>query len=884
MLASPSDILTSPRHPQRKLRPATKCASTLKKLVGQLERAEEQEVLRKPLKDLGLFLPGKDPDTAHIGLDELKRLIRHWKLHEKGGGGFWRDQDAESLAHILINHIRQQGLYRDQRPALTAPSVLPQTTTPSAGVSPLRRHQQQNVRRENRRTSYIDRILRPYNGDLFSTLWETTDGIALMSRYSQPERTAAEIGGQARRRARRKSRWQEAQMLGTTMEQEQKGVVARTSSVSFVDRGRQRTMDSYSRSRTLTGDSSGARSSMSQDDHCSTDDDSDVDAADEVKEAEILDMARKVVRQLYSYSCAKGSEVAMVGEGALDVVSAMAHLPCPQVVAHASAALSNIACNAEARAFMLTHETIRKCIAPLIDSEYSSRQSRLHAAQALYKLTLEDNSELNVQAEGMSALSSMCGIEDGDETRQVVASSLINILVGPLLVHQQKVRILELVSPILSMLCVAPSPDSNNALCVASAALEVSRIESVRKESIETGIVSVVAAQLRLKPASDIVALTALALRNLTATTECLPAILDAHALSVMPLLAVHENPSVRTCAADIGRNLTQSTALLPRLERAGMISILIRLTETPTARPAAVLALSSMTLGAEGLLRRLVREGGHRILIETAQGGTIAVEAAASGLCNLLSLPDNCDALLSSGLLRALTCSAGSTRIDAQRAAALMAHNLACLKDQSMDKMLQTDEIVLAVVHLAESKDDAEVRRQAIKSLSCLSTDPRVCFLLAKEQGLFTSLLYFKTEYAMHQTLAALLSNMSCSPTLHKHMHEGGCMSLLLEICRGAVAPPTSIATSNNHKKGGGGGGASAALGCAMTLSNFAQHSSDAVADDIITGIRELIRCTDTTDSHEVRLRCCQALMYLSANPNHVTKVTVHMHFGIFL
>ena len=62
---------------------STKTASKQQDNLNELRRQAELESLRPFVKDSCCFLPKADPDTHVIGMDELKKLARSWKLHGK---------------------------------------------------------------------------------------------------------------------------------------------------------------------------------------------------------------------------------------------------------------------------------------------------------------------------------------------------------------------------------------------------------------------------------------------------------------------------------------------------------------------------------------------------------------------------------------------------------------------------------------------------------------------------------------------------------------------------------------------------------------------------------------------------------------------------------
>ncbi|CAM9581978.1 unnamed protein product, partial [Discosporangium mesarthrocarpum] len=72
--------------------------------LDELRRRESYELLRRPLRQYGLFPSTKDPRSASITTEELKKLVRHWKLHEVRG--FWRAHHGlDDLAEVLLNYM-----------------------------------------------------------------------------------------------------------------------------------------------------------------------------------------------------------------------------------------------------------------------------------------------------------------------------------------------------------------------------------------------------------------------------------------------------------------------------------------------------------------------------------------------------------------------------------------------------------------------------------------------------------------------------------------------------------------------------------------------------------------------------------------------------------
>ena len=83
---------------------STKTAGNLQGNLSELRRRAELESLRPFVKETCCFQPNVNPDIATIGMDELKKLARSWKLHERRN--FWKNHpDVVSLVDVLLQFI-----------------------------------------------------------------------------------------------------------------------------------------------------------------------------------------------------------------------------------------------------------------------------------------------------------------------------------------------------------------------------------------------------------------------------------------------------------------------------------------------------------------------------------------------------------------------------------------------------------------------------------------------------------------------------------------------------------------------------------------------------------------------------------------------------------
>ena len=74
--------------------------------MAELKRRRDLETLRVFLKHDHCFAPSANPDTAQINMDDLKKLARAWKLHERRN--FWKlHAEKESMVAVLLQHAHE---------------------------------------------------------------------------------------------------------------------------------------------------------------------------------------------------------------------------------------------------------------------------------------------------------------------------------------------------------------------------------------------------------------------------------------------------------------------------------------------------------------------------------------------------------------------------------------------------------------------------------------------------------------------------------------------------------------------------------------------------------------------------------------------------------
>lgn len=191
-------------------------------LLEELERDKELEILREYLTKFNLFPRTRDPASAPIRFEELKELVKHWKLHRQRN--FWKSHTTkEDLVRTLYRHINTKIIPQETRDEVAPTSVqggAGATSPVSNGVSsppgivsidimtgsnsgPIAPPAKNSNSMDSPRSRSIlavnrlaqslykggpknDQVFDAYCGDLFSQRGDYEDGMIYLSRFSKP--------------------------------------------------------------------------------------------------------------------------------------------------------------------------------------------------------------------------------------------------------------------------------------------------------------------------------------------------------------------------------------------------------------------------------------------------------------------------------------------------------------------------------------------------------------------------------------------------------------------------------------------------------------------------------------------------------------------------
>lgn len=164
------------------------CAKHTNELLKELERDHEFELLREYLTQYNLFPRKRDPATAPIRYEELKELVKHWKLHSQRN--FWRHHTKkEDLVKTLHKHIYTKILPNQQRQRKLMENSNGESV---ASPSPPKGSQIRTPSKTRLKLLHLDReeedLDKPaptYTGDLFNQRGKYDSGLIYLSRMGR---------------------------------------------------------------------------------------------------------------------------------------------------------------------------------------------------------------------------------------------------------------------------------------------------------------------------------------------------------------------------------------------------------------------------------------------------------------------------------------------------------------------------------------------------------------------------------------------------------------------------------------------------------------------------------------------------------------------------
>eukprot|EP00639_Heterosigma_akashiwo_P017545 CAMPEP_0206386794 /NCGR_PEP_ID=MMETSP0294-20121207/16172_1 /ASSEMBLY_ACC=CAM_ASM_000327 /TAXON_ID=39354 /ORGANISM="Heterosigma akashiwo, Strain CCMP2393" /LENGTH=1129 /DNA_ID=CAMNT_0053837943 /DNA_START=67 /DNA_END=3453 /DNA_ORIENTATION=+ len=723
--------------------------------LEELKRKENLELLREPLIEYNLFPYDKDPHTATITVEELKKLVRHWKLHE--ARGFWKTHsEKEDLMRALLDYMHHHNLYNNRTPAAPAPQ--PKRPEKSKGrPRPAVNHK---------------RVLKPYQGDLFGR-FDNSDGLLYLSRMNPNQKLP-----DRKNREEKTKEVKALNTLGTMFAPPPDHDSGASTPLGLEGEDRAEAL------RQISG------SSLSG-----------------VEEQAEADTKVSVAERLYQFTISKGSELAMVNEGVLHALAqVLSGSEDFRIDFYVAAALLNLSVAPEAREAMVDRAALHDCLALVLSSPAAEATTAQFAAKALYNLSCRPGLEDRLMAVAQVMLTSLVGM-DNEEVRYYACAAAVNLF--PCLERHR------LVDPMIPALTTLAAGEGGPAVLrlVGEVIYRMAYYEYLRTTMVDLSIVpSLGAVAAREGLPLDLCVLLASALANLSRAAEARDKMVRTGAVPALERLAhaaVEEEGAAAAAAEDRAHRLELrrliATALcnLSANEKLGSGPSSDEKMKMDQAVPTLVEvglgardldlkvkvagALANLTLSQNLMVvERMVAQGAPRVLMElvtTEHDASRPVEPTAAGegaaslaalvvgaLCNLLYDAANHAAMVQQGILETLT--AVLERERAPEVARIVARAFANLSGSAehADRFLSSG-LVAAVIALAEPGGaegrggDPDVQRTALGAFGYLSALPPVGQVLmgarfvatASRIGAEAAAAWAGGERALAQSQAAL-------------------------------------------------------------------------------------------------------------------------------
>ncbi|RLN91692.1 hypothetical protein BBJ28_00022729, partial [Nothophytophthora sp. Chile5] len=664
-------------------------------LLEELERDKELDVLREYLTRFELFPRKRDPAAAPIRFEELKELVKHWKLHRQRN--FWKTHTTkEDLVRTLYRHINTKIIPQEARDESQTNSGLaansPMTSSPGIAPSaPVGRRSSTVLIDSPRSKSIIglrptpptnrgprsENVFGSYNGDLFGQRGDYEDGMIYLSRFRKPSNLMTSDG-----------------------------IVGLNGSAASSD---------------IT---SGRHDKEQQQDE---------DEDEQESSAEALDVAHSLSREIrlkqecafsiYHFTTTAGHERRMVAEGCMLALSKLSNFEDLEVKRFCAAAILNLTYEPTMNAKM-ADEGVLLVLLELAKAQHE--EVRRHTSMALCRFSYERGGQLRLVQEGcVSAILSMLNVPDL-ETKEACVKALINIA------SASGASVAESVVQILMKLAARKDPASVR--FAAEAICNLSLLSGPRAKVVEDGLLDTVCELAQQSSggagvgdidgepedggdAGAVRRYLATALCNFSGLPSNMERLSHGRILECLEDLLQCEKPrEVREMCAITIANISSHPSSLKNLALSDAVASLVELgahRSSATVRENTALCLSNMSATAESRAL-LARFGVVALLLrfleddEDAEAGALAQQFAVLTLCSLLAHPAACVELVQSNVPAALAKLATRTPHDRVREfCAVALFNVSC--EKTLHAVLLQDDTIRAIVRLCKRKGEAE-------------------------------------------------------------------------------------------------------------------------------------------------------------------------------
>jgi hypothetical protein len=632
-------------------------------LLEELERDKELDVLRRYLIRFDLFPRKRDPATAPIRFEELKELVKHWRLHRQRN--FWKNHTTkEDLVRTLYRHINtkiilQESAVEDTTNAMSnGPSNVPNVVAPSSPTVPAIRAPSSAGMESPRTKSLIsntrrslanvasagrqgqskrkEKLLSKYRGDLFGQRGNYEDGMIYLSRFHKLggpqdfEETDSEDGSQDQR-----------------LEEDE---------VQFHESTKQTTESTNGLSR-------------------------------EVR------LKQECAYTIYHFSTEPGNERQMIQEGSIPAISRLTIFDDMEVKRFCAASIHNLTCETSLCQKMIEEGVL---LALLELAKAQNEEIRRNTSIALCRISYERSGQLRLVQEGcVSAIISMLNSPDY-VTKEACVKSLINIAS-----HSGTAIAESVVQTIVKM---SIKKEYNSLAFAAEAIRNLSLLMIPRAKVVEDGILDNICdlAQSALDVGVKINLATALC--NFSGLQSNLEMISQVRILECIEDLLKFDNDIVREMCAITIANIS---SFAPSLKNLVLSDAVVQLVEmghkpNPIIQENTALALSNMSITSD-TRPLLARFGVVTLLLHFLEESSLLTKQyAIIALCSLMVNPSMSTELVQSNIPAVLSKLSTSSNEKVKDLCAHALFNLSC--DKSLHSFLLKEEVIQAIVHLCKN------------------------------------------------------------------------------------------------------------------------------------------------------------------------------------
>ncbi|TMW55183.1 hypothetical protein Poli38472_013945 [Pythium oligandrum] len=745
-------------------------------LLEELERDKELEVLREYLTRFDLFPRSRDPASAPIRFEDLKELVKHWKLHRQRN--FWKNHATkEDLVRTLYRHINTKIIPQEIRDdggnsnsamassgntnpmgssavgigspssgmggVPIAPSAPPRKLSQPGPIDSPRSRSILAGKRLSTKGPKSEHIFGVYGGDLFSQRGDYEDGMIYLSRFRKP------------------ASLQPSNSMEGDSESNQDPALEQDDVVQ----------------EKLLGASLDGGSALSRE----------------------FRLKQECAFSLYYFTTDIGNERRMVGEGCMLALGRLSMFDDIEAKRFCAAAMLNLTWEPSLCVKMIEEGAL---LALLELAKAQHEEIRRNTSHALCRISYERVGQLRLLQEGcVSAIISMLNVPDSD-TKEACVRALINVAS-----HSGSAVAESVVQTILK---ISAKKEQASIAFSAEAICNLSLLSGPRAKVVEEGILDNICELSQSVSDSTVKINVATALCNFSGISSNLEALSQVRVLECLEDLLKFENELVREMCSVTIANISSHTASMKNLVLSDAVVQMVELGHrgNQVIQENTALSLSNMaaTTDSRPLLSRF---GVVSLLMHFLdEASALTKQHAIVALCSLVSNPSTCSELMQNNIPGVLARLTSTTQDRVRELSGNALFNLSC--DKSLHTFLLKDDVIKAIVrlckhHQVNTNGELEVEEEVIVS----ANDKTVVTLQRSQEcaiGCCYNLSFFeesrktltrvdivKTLFGIFQRpmkieemtrqCAGIIANLTFDVESRPRMVEDGCVRLIRKL-----------------------------------------------------------------------------------------------------